>query len=137
MNARVVTDYFLNPIDTAHRRYEVLRSVFIEELSLQEVAQRFGVSYGTVRNWVSEFRRDFNAGQPPPFSLPHCEGVPRAKACIATTNRKSKSPTRRSCRWNRDADWPLGTPVCSYSCRCSLGFVSIVWSAKPTIRDRK
>jgi transposase-like protein len=104
MNAHVVTDYFLHPTETIHRRYEAIRAVFVEGLSLQEVAQRFEVSYGTIRNWASEFRREWDAGQPPPFSLARCVGVPREKACIRATNRRSKSPTRMSCRWKQDAD---------------------------------
>ena len=104
MNARVVADYFLHPTDTVHRRYEALRAVFVEGLSLQEVAQRFEVGYGTLRNWVSEFRREWEAGQSPPFSRARCEDVLRRTAGIATTNRRSKSPTRTSCRWKQDAD---------------------------------
>lgn len=105
MNTRSIADYFLHPIETAHRRYEALRSVFVEEHSPKEVAQRFSISYGTLRNWVSEFRREWDGGQPPPFSLPPCGGVPRTGPPTTTiTDRKLKSPTRRSCRWNPDAD---------------------------------
>ncbi len=32
-----------------------------------EAAQRYDVSYGTIRNWVSEFCRGQDDGQPPPF----------------------------------------------------------------------
>ena len=103
MNARALTDYFLHPSEAAHRRYEALRSVFVEGLSLQDVARRFGVRYGTIRNWVSEFRRGFNAGPPPPFSLPPCEDGLRRIVSLTATNPKSRSPMRRSCRWNQDA----------------------------------
>ena len=103
MKTRVVTDYFLHPTEATHRRYEAIRAVIVEGLSLQEVARRFEVSYGTLRNWVSEFRREWDAGQPPPFSLSHREDVPRATAFLATTNRRSKSPTSKSCHWKQDA----------------------------------
>ena len=59
--------YFLQPRQPNHRRYEVLRSVFVEDESMQDVASRFKVSYGTVRNWVSEFCRCQDASDEPPF----------------------------------------------------------------------
>jgi transposase-like protein len=104
MKTRVVTDYFLHPTQAIHRRYEAIRAVIVEGLSLQEVARRFEVSYGTLRNWVSEFRREWDAGQPPPFSLAHREDVPRVTAFLAIPNRRLKSQTSKSCRWKQDAD---------------------------------
>ncbi len=68
MAARTLDDYFLQPDDMTQRRYETLRAVFVEGLSLQDAAGRFHVSYGTVRNWASEFRQAFQPGQRPPFS---------------------------------------------------------------------
>jgi transposase len=59
--------YFLQRLDVQQRRYELLRTVFVDGQSLQDAAQRFDVSYGTVRNWVSEFRQLLDAGQRPPF----------------------------------------------------------------------
>jgi transposase len=59
--------FFVSPNNELQKRYEVLRSVFVDEDSMQEVAQRFGLGYGTIRNWVSEFRRSCDAGLPPPF----------------------------------------------------------------------
>ena len=55
MNVNNRVSYFLQPQQTNHRRYEALRSVFVEEESMRDVASRFDVSYGTIRNWVSEF----------------------------------------------------------------------------------
>lgn len=60
-------DYFLRPAEPRHRRYEAIRSVVVEEQAMKEVAQRYEVSYGTLRNWVSEFRQTQDAGQSPPF----------------------------------------------------------------------
>ena len=62
-------DYFLKPKQSSQRRYEALRAVFVEELSLKEVAQQFGISYGTIRNWVCDFYRTRDSGDAPPFSL--------------------------------------------------------------------
>ena len=70
MDGDTYSSYFLQPEVLAHRRYEALRAVCVDELSLREAAQLFGVSYGTVRNWFSEFCRMRDAGQAPPFS-PH------------------------------------------------------------------
>ena len=69
MNGGDYRNYFLQPHAVSQRRYEALRSVFVEEQSMQTVAARFDVSYGTVRNWVSAFRRGCDSGQIPPFSL--------------------------------------------------------------------
>lgn len=60
-------NYVLLPRQPNHRRYEVLRSVFVEDESMQDVASRFEVSYGTVRNWVSEFCRCQDTSAEPPF----------------------------------------------------------------------
>jgi transposase len=65
VNNRAV--YFLQPRQPNHRWYEVLRSVFVEDESMQDVASRFEVSYGTVRNWVSEFCRCQDTSAEPPF----------------------------------------------------------------------
>lgn len=59
--------YFLQPQQTNHRRYEALRSVFVEEESMRDVASRFDVSYGTIRNWVSEFCRCQDRSDELPF----------------------------------------------------------------------
>ena len=47
-------DYFLKPQQSPQRRYEALRAVFVEELSLKEVSHQFGISYGTLRNWIRD-----------------------------------------------------------------------------------
>lgn len=67
MNVNNRADYFLQPRQPNHRRYEVLRSVFVEDESMQDVASRFAVSYGTVRNWVSEFCRFQDTSNELPF----------------------------------------------------------------------
>ena len=50
--------FFLNPEDPMQKRYEALRTSFIEELSAKEVAQKFGYSIHT----INALRRDFKAG---------------------------------------------------------------------------
>lgn len=67
MDAVAYHQFFLKPNDSWHRRYEALRALFVEKQSLQDVAQQFNVSYGTLSNWASEFREKWDAGQRPPF----------------------------------------------------------------------
>jgi len=59
-------DFFLQPQDPMQRRYETLRALAVEELSPQEVAQRFGYSLHTLR----ALKRDFQKNTLPPFFLP-------------------------------------------------------------------
>lgn len=49
--------YFLRPVQTNHRRYEVLRAYFVEKLSTDEVARRFGFVPGSVRVLCTLFRQ--------------------------------------------------------------------------------
>ena len=67
MNGSNFSHYFLTPEQPTHRRYEALRAVFVDDEPMQEVAQRFELSYGTVRNWASEFSRTYEANEIPPF----------------------------------------------------------------------
>src|SRR5512135_1788449 len=59
--------FFLEPTDSLHRRYEALRAVFLEQRSMQDVAQQFGYRYDTIRALVSRFRAQGATGQLPPF----------------------------------------------------------------------
>ena len=91
MDGQVYQEFFVRPTGTWHRRYEALRSVFVERQSLAEVADRFAVSYGTVRNWVSQFRTQCDRAQPPPFSRNRPAGVLWAEARRRIA-RRSRSP---------------------------------------------
>ena len=104
MNRLDYRDYFVHPVEASHRRYEALRSVLVEEQPMQEVSQRYEVSYGTIRNWVSEFCRGQDAGQSPPFSPRHrADGRRPTNSLPMTRIRKSKSPMFKRCRWKPDA----------------------------------
>jgi hypothetical protein len=50
-------EYFTQPTQTYHRRYEALRAVIVEGRSQKEVADAFGFRYRSVRQLVYEFRR--------------------------------------------------------------------------------
>jgi hypothetical protein len=99
-------DFFVHPVEATHRRYEALRSVFVEKQPMKEVAQRYDISYGTVRNWVSEFCRGQDVGQPPPFLPRRHVDVPwRTNFLQMMKIRKSKSPILRRYRWRPGGDW--------------------------------
>jgi transposase-like protein len=61
--------FFLNTDNVLQRRYEVLRAVHVDQVPMNEVAVQYQISHGTVRNWVSEFRRCYDAGHRPLFSF--------------------------------------------------------------------
>ena len=67
MNGSDDKHYFLEPTTPSHRRYEALRAVVFDEQPMKEVADRFGISYGTLRNWRCELRQARRAGLAPPF----------------------------------------------------------------------
>jgi hypothetical protein len=66
---------------TYHRRYEALRAVFVDGLPQNEVAVRFGFTYGSLRQLVHEFRAAMRSGSPPPFfKRPSPAGHPASAA---------------------------------------------------------
>ena len=61
-------EFFSEPTNPYHRRYEALRAVFIEGRSQKEVAEQFGYQYSTMRQLVYEFREHCrNSGDASPF----------------------------------------------------------------------
>jgi hypothetical protein len=60
-------NFFVEPSGPLQRQYEALRAVFLDGLSQQEVAGRFGYSYAAFRQLVHQFRHACAAGTPPPF----------------------------------------------------------------------
>lgn len=65
--------FFTQPRPTLQRRYEILRAHFVEERSLQSIAEQFGLNYYTIRALVRDFRVQCRAGRIPPFSLRRTE----------------------------------------------------------------
>ena len=68
--------HFLSPSNPAHRQYEALRALFVEEMSIEEAAERFGYKPSTLRNLRSEFRKNprrcfFQVNRPGPKPKPH------------------------------------------------------------------
>ena len=51
---------FLNPKNATHRQYEALRAYFVEGLSSEEAAKRFGYTTGSFRVLCCEFRQNLD-----------------------------------------------------------------------------
>ncbi len=55
--ARPGHERFTQPTAAAHRRYEALRSYFVEERSAGEIAERFGYTKASVQTLISTYRQ--------------------------------------------------------------------------------
>ena len=61
-------EFFSEPTNPYHRRYEALLAVFVERRSQKEVAEQFGYQYSTMRQLVYEFREHCrHSGDASPF----------------------------------------------------------------------
>ena len=67
MDDTLCQQFFRQPSQALHCRYETLRAFFIEGLSCSTIAQRGELSYHTVRSWVRDFRAPCRDGNLPPF----------------------------------------------------------------------
>jgi hypothetical protein len=97
MNELAYRNFFLKPIDAWHRRYEALRAYLVEQQPLAEVARRFGVSYGTACNWVSQFRSQCDADQRPPFFCNPSGDARQHRLMLPTRILPSRSPMSKRC----------------------------------------
>ena len=127
--------FFANPQLPQQCRYEAIRAVVFDGQSLQTVATRFGLAYGTLRNLVSQFRAGIRQGRTPPFSLPFRAAGPRA-------NHRNLAPNNpplpiADCSLSNAID-PFARASPDYSCSClsSLNSASIAWCATPAIPAR-
>jgi hypothetical protein len=59
--------FFVEPSQVLHRRYEVLRAFFIEQRTPALIAGQFGLTVATVQSLIRDFRAQVRAGQVPPF----------------------------------------------------------------------
>jgi len=59
--------FFLEPTETAHRKYEALRAFFVDGRPLQEIAQRFGYQESSLRSMVYRFRAQMQNNDFRPF----------------------------------------------------------------------
>ena len=59
--------FFLEPTETAHRKYEALRAFFVDGRPLQEIAQQFGYQESSLRSMVYRFRAQMQNNDLRPF----------------------------------------------------------------------
>jgi hypothetical protein len=90
--------FFAEPTHTLQRHYEMLRIYFMENRSLKQIAEQFGLNYYTVRDLVRDFRAQCRAGQVPPFLPSHAAGAPlrTAPPNNAQARKRPRSPTAAS-----------------------------------------
>lgn len=127
--------FFGDPQSTQQRRYEVIRAVILDQHPMAEVAKRFGVTYGTVRNFVSQFRACLSQGRTPPFSLRRRAGDPPA----LPPNRahiNPPAPMRACCHVIATSPSARVWPGSSCSCLCSRSSASIASFVRPAIPVR-
>jgi hypothetical protein len=84
MDDQVCRQFFHQPEQTLHRRYEALRAVFVDRLSLDEAADRFGYRPGALKSLVSRFRAQCRGGDLPPFFSVKNEDVLRVNSAART-----------------------------------------------------
>lgn len=61
MDDTAYQEFFTQPSQTYHRRYEALRAVFVDGQSQKDVAEQFGFTYGTMRQLMRQFRQVFDS----------------------------------------------------------------------------
>jgi hypothetical protein len=52
---------------TYHRQYEALHAIFVDGLSQNDVADKYGYTHGSMRQLVHRFRTAMRSDSPPPF----------------------------------------------------------------------
>jgi transposase len=62
-----VAQFFLKPKQPVHRRYEILRAMYVDHLSAKEAAKRFDCSVHTVNAMRRDFKSAMTSGGPPTF----------------------------------------------------------------------
>jgi Helix-turn-helix domain len=129
--------FFEKPSRPPQRQYEALRAVFLDGLSQQEAAARFGYSYDAFRQLVRQFRRGCAAGIPPPFSSRRDPGGPRPPRPRRFDRSGRPSPTPAPWAWPPAAASARAWPEPSSSCPCSPACASTGWRSAPAIRARR
>src|SRR5258706_15989922 len=100
MDRHACQQFFLHPNAIRQRRYEVLRAVFVDEDTALDVSERFSLSHGTVRNWVSQFGAQLERGEQPPFSI----AVPRTGRKKLRWTNCPRPRMFKSSPWNQAVD---------------------------------
>jgi hypothetical protein len=86
--------FFLQPQETFHRRYEALRAYFLEGQPLAEIANRFGYRFSSLKSLVCRFRASCTNGGPPPFFFRTDADAPLAGAGVQSKRAPSQPRSR-------------------------------------------
>jgi sugar diacid utilization regulator len=71
--------FFLEPAETYHRRYEALRTFFVEGRQRQEISQKYGYQESSLRVRVSQFRNQVKVNDLHPFLFSRGSGGRRGR----------------------------------------------------------
>jgi hypothetical protein len=80
MDDQLCRQFFLQPQQTFHRRYEALRAYVLDGLALAAVAERFGYRPSSLKSLICRFRAACAQGAPPPFSCRRTRATPWSAA---------------------------------------------------------
>ena len=86
--------FFLQPQETFHRRYEALRAYFLEGQPLAEIADRFGYRLSSLKSVVCRFRASCANGGPPPFFFQTDADAPPADDAVKSQTDPSSPRSR-------------------------------------------
>ena len=133
-------DFFRQPTHPYQRRFEALRAVFVDGRSQKEVAEQFGVSHSSMRQWVYDLRRHCrHPGEESPFfKTQPSDAQPQPRRCLSPRRpRKNFPKSRIAASWSCPRRSPCaGEHVgrdCFCSCRCWLDWDLPSWCKGPTI----
>ena len=102
-------EFFSQPTQPYHRRYEALRAVFVEGRLQKEVAERFGFKSSSLRQLVYEFRQHSGhaADGSPFFESQRSDGLPQRLHC----HPRSIPPRKRLRMWRTAGSWSCPPPT--------------------------
>ncbi len=87
--------FFLEPQQTFQRQYEALRAIFVDDETLERVAERFDYKPATLRSMASRLRADCRRGGATPFFSRTAAGGPSARV-RANNDRSPRLPRSRT-----------------------------------------
>jgi hypothetical protein len=95
MDDQLCHQFFRQPQETFHRRYEALRAYFLDGQALAATAERFGYRPVSFKSMVCRFRASCANGGPPPFSFPTDADARRAGGGLKIATAPNR-PTSRT-----------------------------------------
>jgi hypothetical protein len=95
MDGSHTRQFFLEPERTFQRQYEALRAIFVDDVPLERVAERFGYKPSTLRSLASRLRADYRRGVATPFFSPTAADGPSVPV-RAKDDRHPRPPTSQT-----------------------------------------